>query len=211
MSSKYEELLADLDLMAKASPPASNPAAGGDQGGDAIDDDEDQDQDGDGDGQDQDQDGDGQDQDQDGDGEMFGKSMTMLDEDGNQIEAFDGTAMVKSLVARLDANESNMTAALTKAIEVMGNQDKMIKSLADQVKTLGSAGRGRRTVVSMHDSASMAKALPVADKLPTGLDMMAKALTAQKEGRLTSVDVAVAEGYLQKGMPIPENIVRRIG
>jgi hypothetical protein len=38
----------------------------------------------------------------------------------------------------------------------------------------------------------------------------AKALAAQKEGRLSGVDIAVAEACLNRGEAIPQSIVARV-
>lgn len=147
----------------------------------------------------------------------MGKSF-MYDDEGNRIEVMDATEMVKSLTLRLEQSESGAEKAIGMAVDLIKsqaadllNQGAMIKSLGDQVAALSNQGRGRVAVVSMAEkpgATPMAKAQEPAGLPPQ--EFMAKALQAQIAGRLSGRDVSVAEGYLQKGLAVPADIVNRV-
>lgn len=215
--SQYEKLLEELETMAKAMP-----------GDDAADDDKiaaaaanaNPDADGDGDndvtGEHIEPDGDegagAEGGDGDGD-ETMGKSFALKLDDGTELEAIDGTELVKSLMARVESNEGTVMKALGTAVDLLGKQGNMIKSLQDEVKKLAGEGRGRKTVVSVSEKpvagATMAKSHGAADGLSAN-EFMAKALAAQASGRLTGLDVARAESALNKGLPVPQDVVNRV-
>ena len=215
--SQYEKLLEELETMAKAMP-----------GDDAADDDKiaaaaanaNPDADGDGEndvtGDDLNPEGLGDEGEGEGDGddeETMGKSFALKLEDGTELEAIDGTELVKSLMARVESNEGTVMKALGTAVDLLGKQGDMIKSLQDEVKKLAGEGRGRKTVVSVSEKpvagATMAKSQGAADGLSAN-EFMAKALAAQASGRLTGLDVARAESALNKGLPVPQDVVNRV-
>lgn len=215
--SQYEKLLEELETMAKAMPgdegadddkiqaaaAAANPDADGDGENDVTGDDLNPEGLGDeGEGE-----GDGDDE------ETMGKSFALKLEDGTELEAIDGTELVKSLMARVESNEGTVMKALSTAVDLLGKQGNMIKSLQDEVKKLAGEGRGRKTVVSVSEKpvagATMAKSQGAADGLSAN-EFMAKALAAQASGRLTGLDVARAESALNKGLPVPQDVVNRV-
>jgi len=218
--SQYEKLPEELETMAKAMPgddgadddkiqaaaAAANPDADGDGENDVTGDDlnpngsEGLGDEGEG-------EGDGDDE------ETMGKSFALKLEDGTELEAIDGTELVKSLMARVESNEGTVMKALGTAVDLLGKQGNMIKSLQDEVKKLAGEGRGRKTVVSVSEKpvagATMAKSQGAADGLSAN-EFMAKALAAQASGRLTGLDVARAESALNKGLPVPQDVVNRV-
>lgn len=215
--SQYEKLLEELETMAKAMPgddaaddekiaaaaAEGNPDADGDGENDVTSDDLNPEGLGDeGEGE-----GDGDDE------ETMGKSFALKLEDGTELEAIDGTELVKSLMARVESNEGTVMKALGTAVDLLGKQGNMIKSLQDEVKKLAGEGRGRKTVVSVSEKpvagATMAKSQGAADGLSAN-EFMAKALAAQASGRLTGLDVARAESALNKGLPVPQDVVNRV-
>lgn len=215
--SQYEKLLEELETMAKAMPgdegadddkiqaaaAAANPDADGDGENDVTGDDLNPEGLGDeGEGE-----GDGDDE------ETMGKSFALKLEDGTELEAIDGTELVKSLMARVESNEGTVMKALGTAVDLLGKQGNMIKSLQDEVKKLAGEGRGRKTIVSVSEKpvagATMAKSQGAADGLSAN-EFMAKALAAQASGRLTGLDVARAESALNKGLPVPQDVVNRV-
>jgi hypothetical protein len=167
---------------------------------------------------DKDDNGDEEDGDED-DSEPMSKSF-MTDANGQQFEVMDATDLIKSLTTRLDNAEGQsfqaveMLTGLVKTqsdmIKALGESQKsqtgLIKSLQSQVAAFGSKGRGRA-------SASSVPHVSRADQPATGLppeDFMMKALAAQAAGRLTSIDIAMAESYLQRGMAVPVDITSRV-
>lgn len=146
----------------------------------------------------------------DEDNEPMGKSFRFTLDDGQEVEAVDGTELVKSLMTRFDTTEESMTKALGSAIDLIKSQGEAIATLQTEVKRLASEGRGRKTVVSVAEkpaAATMAKSEPAG---VSGEEFMAKALDAQKAGRLTALQVSVAEASLIKGLAVPADIVKRV-
>lgn len=159
-------------------------------------------------------DGDAEDADEEGDGgdKPMAKSFKFTLEDGTEVDAQDGTELVKSLQDRIAATEVTMAKALGSAVELIKGQASMIKSLSDSVKKLGGEGRGRKAVVSVVEKPAPG-ASPMAKSEPAGVShevFFAKAMAAQKEGRLSGMDIAMAESCLNRGEVIPQSIVARV-
>lgn len=154
-------------------------------------------------------DGDADDEDED---KPMAKSFKFTLEDGTEVDAQDGTELVKSLQDRIAATEVTMAKALGSAVELIKGQSLMIKSLSESVKKLGGEGRGRKAVVSVVEKPAPGAA-PMAKSEPAGMShelFFAKAMTAQKEGRLSGMDIAMAESCLNRGETIPAGIVARV-
>lgn len=142
--------------------------------------------------------------------EPMAKSFSFQLEDGTQIDAVDGTEMVKSLMARVEKTESSATAAFGQVLGVLKSQSDLIKSLQADVKRLSGEGRGRKAVVSVAEK-------PAAGEMhksqPSGMsenEFMAKALQAQAAGRLSALDVSVAEAHFAKGLQVPADLIARV-
>lgn len=150
-------------------------------------------------------------------GEGIAKSFSFTLENGEQVDAIDGTELVKSLIDRFDAQESTLAKAMGGVVELLKSnaetiraQGDLIKSLQGEVKRIGGEGRGRKAVVSVAEkpvSDTLAKSEP--DGMKPG-EFMAKALSAQKANRISGLDVSIAETSLNRGMPIPPHIVSRV-
>lgn len=153
----------------------------------------------------------------DADNEVMGKSFRFTLDTGEEMEAVDGTELVKSLMARFDTNEESMTKALGVAVDLIKSQGDLIKSqgeaiasLQTEVTRISGEGRGRKTVVSVAEkptAETMAKSEPAGI---SGEEFMAKAMDAQKAGRLTALQISVAETALIKGLAVPADIVKRV-
>lgn len=148
----------------------------------------------------------------DGGDKPMAKSFKFTLEDGTEVDAQDGTELVKSLQDRIAATEVTMAKALGSAVELIKGQASMIKSLSDSVKKLGGEGRGRKAVVSVVEKPAPG-ASPMVKSEPAGVShevFFAKAMAAQKEGRLSGMDIAMAESCLNRGEVIPQSIVARV-
>lgn len=148
-----------------------------------------------------------------GDDKPMAKSFLIKLEDGTEVEAQDGAELVKSLQDRVEASEGNMLKAMDAAVSLIKGQGEMIKSLGEQIKKLSGEGRGRKTVVSMVEkpapvATTMAKSLTPEGMTPD--QFFAKALNAQKEGRITGTEIALAETCLNRGQEIPAHIVNKV-
>lgn len=126
------------------------------------------------------------------------KEMTkaMLLANGETMEFIDGTEMVKSLSARLDSQSGELAKALTSATELIKSMGAEIDALKSDVKRIAASGAGRKS----------AKTVPAVGGEVSGEVFMAKALNAQKAGRLSALQVSIAEGYLQRGIQVPDSI-----
>lgn len=169
-----------------------------------------------------------------GKGEMC-KSFTMKAEDGSTVEVVDSSELIKSLTDRLDTADQNTLAAfegvttllkslgssLKSAVEKITSQDTviqeqgtLIKSLKDDLGKVSSQGAGRRAVLTISEpSHASASTVMAKGGMPEGVtvdNFFAKAFDMQKAGKITGVDIAIAESALNSGMDVPANIVQRV-
>lgn len=204
--SKFDELLGELETLAKAQPAEEGDekivaaaAEGGGQGSGEPDGDE-----GAGDGM-------GDDDGDEGKPPMA-KSFRVKLEDGTEVDAQDGTELVKALQDRIEATEGTLAKALGTAVELIKSQGAQIAALSSKIKAIGGEGKGRKAVLSVVEKPAaggdMAKSTAEAGMQPE--EFMVKALDAQKLGRITGLQVAVAEANLNRGQPVPADIIQRV-
>lgn len=149
-------------------------------------------------------------------GKPFGKSF-MAQIDGEEVEAFDATELIKSLsdqVEEINGQRASENASLTKALntthEILKSQGEEIAMLKSQINTLSNAGRGRKTVVSIAEKQT---STPLAKSQSEGVssgEFMAKCLAAQKSGRISAFDVGRANIALESGLAVPPDVVARM-
>jgi len=155
--------------------------------------------------------------------ELLGKSFEVTNENGEKMEAVDGTELVKSLIAQIDEfKQEKVTheAGLMKSLGVMSGllkdqatalkeQSDMIKSLQAEVATMRGEGRGRKSVVSVMEkpSTQMTKSQ---QEGPTAEEFMMKAASARDAGRLTAIEMSTIELSLQKSVPIDKRLINKI-
>jgi hypothetical protein len=141
-------------------------------------------------------------------GDPMGKSFTATI-NGEEVEAIDGTALVKALMGRIDESESDLAKALGAAVSMLKStsatvtkQAKEISLLKSQVAAIGSQGAGRKTTLSISDKAVAG----VADKAPslTAEAIMAKAYAAADKGRITWREAALVDGAL-RAQQVPDS------
>lgn len=200
--SAFAELLQELETLAKAMPAgdeddAKIKAAAGDNAEGEPDGDED--------GKDKDKDGDGEDE-----GMPMGKSFSATI-DGKEVEAIDGTELVKALIGKIDANETDMAKALGVTVDLLKSTSATVKAQAEsiallksQVAELGNQGVGRKTTLSINDKpvagvTDMAKS----DGL-TAESLMAKANAAAEQGKITWREAALVDGAL-RAQQVPDS------
>lgn len=206
--SKFDELLGELETLAKAQPADGDDkivAAAGEGGGQGGAGEPDGDE-GAGEGM---GDGDGD----EGKGKpMMAKSFRVKLADGTEVDAQDGTEMVKALESRIEANETVLAKALETAVSMLKSQGEQIAALSSKIKAMGSEGKGRKAVLTVTEKPAaggdLAKSTVEQGMKPE--EFMAKALSAQRDGRLTGIEVATAEAYLNRGQPVPANIIERV-
>ena len=157
----------------------------------------------------------------DGDGDepkMMGKSMQAVRAivNGEEVDAVDGTELVKSLMGQVETlgkqasgAEARMAKALEQTLSVVKSQGTLIKALTEQVASLRNAGRGRKATVTLAEPPTMAKSMQQAPQSTPG-ELMTKALSAQSAGRITSLQVARVESYLNSGIALPADLAAAI-
>ncbi len=161
----------------------------------------------------------GADEGQDGE-ETLGKSFKFTLEDGTEIEAQDGTELVKSLFTRVEESEGAIQQALGATFDlvksqgaVIKSQGEMIKNLQAQIGKVSTAGRGRKAILSVNERQDPTALRKSQADEPKGLkaeEFMAKALDLQASGKLTGLDVARIEASLNEGVPVADDLVRRV-
>lgn len=150
-----------------------------------------------------------------GDGEMFGKSFAIKLADGTEVEGVDGTQILKSLSGKVEKHGDMIATgfkAVMKAIEardeVVSGQTALIKSLQDQVASLRRSGSGRVAVLAQSDNTQPRQQQQTNT---FSMDEFGRvALKAQREGRVSSLEVSIGESRLMKGLPLDEDFVSRL-
>jgi hypothetical protein len=147
----------------------------------------------------------------------LGKSFALKLENGDELEAVDGTELVKSLITRLDTQESTVAERNETLQKALGVTVDLIKGLSAEVGTLrtqfaafGSGGAGRKTTVSISEKPSTGT---MQKSEPDGMSahaFLAKAEEAMNSGRITGMDLSLAETSVNRGVPVRDDIVRRV-
>ena len=196
----YLELLGELETLAKAMSDNKEADkkiqaaadAGGVEGHEEPDGDEDEDEDKEGDG--------------DGD-EPMGKSFTAVI-DGKEVEAVDGTALVKSLMAKVDGNETVMAKALSTTVDMLKSLRDEVQFLKSEVARVGGQGAGRKSTLNIHEKPAPAGSNP--QPQVTAGEIMAKANSAAEAGRITWREVASIDASIRMGQTPDSGLLSRI-
>lgn len=196
--SAFDALLGELDTLTKAIPAVVD----GDEkiaNADAGNNDDDEDDEG-----------------KEGGDAPMAKSFVVKLEDGSEVEAQDGTELVKSLMGRIDNNEETLAKALGSAvnlIKVQGEQiaqtTALVKSLQSKVSELSGEGRGRKTVVSIHEKPANVMAKSEPEGL-TAQEFMTKSNAAFNAGRISGKDLTVIDVSIRNNQAIDQSLVAKV-
>lgn len=210
--SNFDLLLGELEMLAKSKPDAD----------DKADDDKikaaadgDQDDDGEKDYDDIPDDYEGHDEpdgDEDDDGDGMKKSFLAYLEDGTEVEAVDGTLLVKALQDEVTTHAESfehMAKALRQVTDLLKSQQAETAALRRQMRALADSGRGRKSILNVHEKPAVIEQ-PAAPTV-TRREIMAKAMSQLKAGNMTGFDVARLEGYLNGQREIPGDLLAKIG
>lgn len=174
---------------------------------------------------DEDEDEDEEDEDEDG---TVAKSFRVTLEDGQEMEAFDGTDLIKSLTDRLDTQEAEskthseaVLKALGMAVDTLSGlqaqvvkQGKLIKSLNRTVADLGGQGRGRKSTLNVHEKPGAGSSNKQLRKSQQGdvtpQEFLAKAEALLDQGKIDPIDLVKAEAVLNRGGTPDEALVRKV-
>lgn len=158
-----------------------------------------------------------------GDGEeALGKALTAKDPvTGEETDAIDATELLKSMVAEMGSIKDGNAKVFTAIVGQMKAQGDLIKSLHAEVRQLGAGGRGRRSVLTVHEKTApdLAKALGAegdaggAQAEPEGMkpqEFLTKALAAAGDGAITYNDANYCETVIGRGGQPPAEIVAAV-
>lgn len=140
--------------------------------------------------------------------QRFGKSFGVTLPGGEQVQALDASAAIDALHAKLDGQGDGMFKALRSLTDLLKSQQTQLAALHQQVSTLSARPAGRKSVLNVHEKPSPVPE-PAAEPTPPRA-VLAKAMSAQKAGRLHAGQVAEIELYLGSGRPLPEHLARAL-
>lgn len=158
----------------------------------------------------------------DGEGEgesPLGKALTMTDAEGNPVEGYDATELLKSLQTQVETLEANQTKGNEALFALVKSQGALIKSLHEQVQSFGAQGRGRRAVLAVSErpaaTADLAKShaaegAAAADAGMPKQEFLAKALVAAEQGLISYHDANLAETMINRGQQPQEGVVKAV-
>jgi hypothetical protein len=149
--------------------------------------------------------------------EELGEVFEVQGKDGEIFDAVDGTQLVKSLIKTVQEQGLEIKAqekAINKVTDVMltltGSQETLVKSLQAELAALKKAGSGRKSVLTISEKPD---ATTLTKSEPAGMEQeefMAKAMAAQKEGKVMASEISIAENALFHGLAVPERIVKKV-
>lgn len=143
------------------------------------------------------------------DKQPMAKSVTAV-VDGEEVEAVDATELIKSLIGRVETQESVLAKALETTLGTIKAQGEMIKSLNARVAKLAGEGKGRKTVLTIAEKPAAGET--IAKSEPEGLtnqQFMAKAHAAFSAGKLSGVELTTADVALRTGQAVPPGIIAK--
>lgn len=146
------------------------------------------------------------------------KSFQVTLADGSVVEAQDGTELVKSLFERVDSQEDMMVKALGGTLDLVKSltsqvtsQGALIKSLQDTVAKLGAQPAGRKTLVTVHEQVStLTKSLPQQEQAPTREEIMAKSNAAFTAGKISGQEFTMIDVAMRSGVPLDQALVSKV-
>jgi hypothetical protein len=153
-----------------------------------------------------------------GKGKPFGKSMTVTLEDGTEVEAEDGTELVKSLTesfeqltTRIDEGDTVLGKALGGFMTVLKAQGTQLAAIQAQVKAIAGEGRGRKAVVNLLDKPNAGGGGAGDGAGFTPEQIMAKATTMYDNKQLLPSEIVYVETSFNRGnFALPEPLLRKI-
>lgn len=150
--------------------------------------------------------------------EPMGKSFAFTLENGEVIEAQDGTELVKSLMNRVESTEGVIAKALGQAVDLIGKQStrmneqgELIKALRADVAKLSSQGAGRKAVLSVAEEQAPGETLAKSEGAGmTKQEFFAKANSAFDAGRISGKELTVIDVSLRSGSEIDQGLMSKV-
>lgn len=145
------------------------------------------------------------------------KSFKVTLADGTEVEAEDGTELVKSLVNRIDGTEETIAKALGGTIDLVKGlmaqvttSTALVKSLEAKVATLSNEGKGRKTMISVHEKlvdTALVKSEPQGMQVE---EFMAKANAAFDAKKITGLELTTIDVSRRAGHAIDQSLVAKV-
>lgn len=151
--------------------------------------------------------------------ESMEKSFKVTLADGTEVEAQDGTELVKSLFARVDNQEDMIVKALGGTLDLVKSltatvksQGDLVKSLQETVAKLGGQGAGRKSIVDVHQQVNtLTKSMGDQDqKGPTAEEIMAKSNAAFAAGKISGQELNIIDVSMRSGFPIDQALAAKV-
>lgn len=151
--------------------------------------------------------------------EFIGKSLGMVTlESGEEVEALDGTELVKSLIGKIDSisaknteTEGQMLKAMEKCLSLIQTQSDLIKSLQAEQNKLRGEGRGRKTVLNVSEKNVAGSQLAKSESAEMNADeFLAKSNSAFDAGKITGLDLTTIDVCLRQGTSIDPAIIQKV-
>lgn len=153
----------------------------------------------------------------DADDKPMAKSFKVKLEDGTEVEAEDGTVLVKALGERLDATEGMLAKALGGAVALIKSQSAVIekqgdllKSLTEKVNKLSSEGRGRKTTVVLTEKQTDTSLAKSHQDGITPQEFLLKANSAFDAKKLTGLELTTIDVSLRSGQPLDPTLISKV-
>lgn len=149
------------------------------------------------------------------------KSFKVTGPNGEELDAVDGTEMLKSLEARLEATEASTLGGMGQLLGLVKSQGALIKSLSEQVGAMASQGRGRKAMLQVHErpdagvlnkggAAGAAAGGDAAITGPTVEEFMTKSSDAFDNKRISGVEFTTIDVACRTGVAVDPALVRKV-
>ena len=152
-----------------------------------------------------------------GKGKPLTKSVNITLADGSEVEAFDGTVLVKSMQAEVAALQQGSNEVMGTAVNLLKSfgaalreQRQEITALKKSLHTLSASGTGRRsaTQVTITDRGAEPTGAPNPEDIKASV--MAKAINAFDAHKINGLELTTIEVALRKGQIPDQSILAKI-
>lgn len=159
------------------------------------------------------------DENEDEEGEVpFGKSYNVTTDDGQTLEAVDGTELVKSLMNEVSVlktgfsqGEAKMAKALEGCVNLIKQQGDMIKSLTASHNKLAGTGRGRKAMLNINEKPAAGEQLQKSHSEGIAAnDFMAKSHAAFDAKKITGLELTTIDVSLRNNTPIDPSVIQKV-
>lgn len=149
------------------------------------------------------------DEDKDEDEKSMGKSFAVTLSDGTTVKAHDASALIDELRGQINAGNEAIARTVKTTTDLVKSLQGEIADLKKSLHEVSGRTAGRKSVLSVHERRPQTQ-----PEEPRGLsarDLMTKALSAQRAGRLSGSEVAMIDAYIGRGQTPPGYLLDKVG